>query len=85
MITEHIRRSETYPKYHLIRRADGLHVALEATPELRVGLEAGDPDCRDGFFSVGQISHEENFETACDNAEEEFRVMLADARAEFGL
>lgn len=72
MKSEHLQQSETYPKYHLIRRADGLHVALKAIPDVE-GSDEGD-----GFFSVGQIHDAENFETACDNAEEEFRCMAAE-------
>jgi len=66
MTTTKIRRSKSYPKYWLVRHGNELHVAMK-TDEY--------PDW-DGFISVGQISHEENFETACDNAEEDFRCML---------
>lgn len=76
MKSTYIRQSESYPKYHLIRRDDGLHVALKASEDFDDG---------DGYFSVGQIMDEENFETACDNAEEESRILMEQARQEFGL
>ncbi|KKN40970.1 hypothetical protein LCGC14_0728020 [marine sediment metagenome] len=64
--TKVIRQSEAYPRYYLVERPEGLHVALK-THE--------DADW-DGFFSVGRIMDGENFETACATADEEFRGML---------
>lgn len=36
-------------------------------------------------YSVGAVSDPENFETAIDEADEEMRCLMAEARAEFGL
>lgn len=35
-------------------------------------------------FEAGSVWDAENFETACDAADEESRVLMAQARAEFG-
>jgi hypothetical protein len=68
MKTRVIEKSESYPKYHLIERDGCLHVAMQ--------VEDGHDG--DGYFSVGVICHRENFEIACDNAEEDFRCMAAE-------
>lgn len=36
-----------------------------------------------GYYA-GSVMDPENFETAVDNAEEDMRCLMADARAEFG-
>jgi hypothetical protein len=36
-------------------------------------------------YMIGAVGDPENFETAIDNAEEEMRVLVAQAREEFGL
>lgn len=47
-----------------------------------VAPDPSDPEIVD--FSVGLVSNAENFETAIDAAEEESRVLIAQAREEFG-
>lgn len=42
------------------------------------------PDGEGGWYEVGAVMDPENFETAVDNAEEEMRVLLEEARMEFG-
>lgn len=39
---------------------------------------------RDHEYPVGHVMDADNFETACDAADEELRIMLAQARDEFG-
>lgn len=38
----------------------------------------------DGSMCVGEVFHAENFEYAVDEADEETRCLMAEARAEFG-
>jgi hypothetical protein len=82
--TEYIKQSEFYPDYHLIRRNGGLVIAQEASSiDLADGTSMTFDD-GDGWFSLGHVSDEDNFETACDNLNEEYRCQLADLREEFG-
>ena len=71
MKTTEIRRSESYPKYYLIRRDETLHVALKLQ-------DKDQQDEGDEFLSCGVLTHEENFETACDDLDETYRCLLAD-------
>jgi len=59
---------------------DGRH-GLKGHTVFRI-VNSGAGDLVD--FEVGQVMDVENFETACDAADEEARVMIAEARAEFG-
>ena len=76
MDAKHIAKGIEYPKYNLVRHAGALHVCLESG-ECPADFSVGSV----GYFSVGEIGDAENFETACDNAEEDFRCMAA----EFGM
>lgn len=53
----------------------------------RYGLTADGELWRLGHhgYRAGYVMHAENFETAIDNHEEELRVLMAEARREFGL
>jgi len=48
----------------------------------RVTPDPSDPEFVD--YEVGAVANAENFDYACDAADEEAAVLLADARAEFG-
>ena len=74
-VSSKIRQSEAYPRYFLISRDKELHVAIRCPDG-----EDGDPGIfkYDGWISCGVICHEENFESACDAAEEEFRCMMGE-------
>lgn len=87
----HIRASENYPEYHLVR--------MEGTGALAIGLcspAQGDPDgFGDGHIEVdGEVRElfivqddgfdlDADLEFHADNLAEEGRVLLAEAMAEF--
>ena len=68
MKTTRAWQSKDYPRYYLVSRGGELHVAMKD--------KEGYDSHNDGYFSVGRLLYVENFETACNNAEEEFRSML---------
>lgn len=67
-MTQVIRQSESYPKYWLIKVGEVLKIAMKPGE----GWECPNTD---GWYHIQDIGHEEDFETHCDNLDEEFRYL----------